>query len=183
MLDAPLGLLSTNWHNYVVTYDGDSVKLYADTILVNAAQYQIVFINSTQPLFIGLESPELGGQFEGTIDDIRIYNRPLAQSEIKQLFTPATTKILYHTPNSLMHGMKINIDNNRISALLPNLIYDGQMKAEIINSSGKQMYSSMILPQNGILNFSATSFPAGKYFISVIDKNNKPMISPFTLTK
>ena|GEM_PF-4477305 len=85
LLDAPLGLASTIWHNYVVTYDGDSVKLYADTILVNAAQYQIVFANSTQPLFIGLESPELGGQFEGTIDDIRIYNRALTTAEIKAL--------------------------------------------------------------------------------------------------
>jgi hypothetical protein len=86
LLTAPPTLAAKPWHHVVVTYDGDSVKLYSDTVMVNAAEYQIIFLNSTQPLFIGCESPELGQYFTGALDDIKLYNRALTFNEVRMLY-------------------------------------------------------------------------------------------------
>ncbi len=82
------------WYHIVQTYDGSLLKLYVN------GQYEYPSYNnsanngttsSTQPLRIGGGAPSEYSQywFNGIIDDVRIYNRALSESEIQQLY--ATT--------------------------------------------------------------------------------------------
>ncbi len=78
-----------NWHFYVSTFDGDTLKLFVDGsfeiyTLVNSSD------SKTSQLLIGsgrTQAIPLGFFFNGIIDDIRIYNRELTDCEITELYT------------------------------------------------------------------------------------------------
>jgi Leucine-rich repeat (LRR) protein len=82
-------LLETNqWHFLVSTYNGDSLKIFIDG---NEA-ISIYGVNApgsnANDLIIG--ATQYGGWynnfFNGTLDDIRIYNRPLSNGEVYNLY-------------------------------------------------------------------------------------------------
>jgi hypothetical protein len=80
-------------------------------------------------------------------------------------------------------NIKINIVKNSISIILPNVTAQSHLKVELFNVSGKQIYSAISGIQNRILNIPAKQFPAGKYFISITDENNKTFNSAFILPR
>jgi beta-xylosidase len=88
-LKAPL--TAGYWHHIAVTYNGTTEILYVDgklqsskTVNLNIAKDDLIIIGNTQ---VG-NSP-----FKGALNDLRIYNRALAQAEIEYyknvLYTPA----------------------------------------------------------------------------------------------
>ena len=75
------------------TYDGTMQKLYIDGKLVNQKEIagKILYKNEDYPLIIGAEyitgydnNVEPNSYFDGTIYDIKIYNRALTAAEVKQ---------------------------------------------------------------------------------------------------
>lgn len=68
------------WHHYAATYNGSSLLFYVDGELVSTAVGEIEADSTV--LFIGKRSDE-GGYFKGKIDELRFYNRQLAQTEIQ----------------------------------------------------------------------------------------------------
>jgi hypothetical protein len=87
--------LTSGWHFAVGTYDGEQIKLYVDGKLKDTQPTSVTLPNSNYPLFIGREcggvdAPVPSGDtvryFYGSIDDLRLYSRPLSQDEIKYLF-------------------------------------------------------------------------------------------------
>ena len=79
---------STIWYHLVFTWDTSNVhKIYLDGNVHSAARPGFETINDTtmQALYIGAQ----GGNarfFEGRIDDVRLYNRAISQSEVDSLF-------------------------------------------------------------------------------------------------
>ena len=74
------------WQHVAVTYDGSETKLYLDGVVNNSTPSTgSLFVNNT-PLIIGAlntPTPPTGGyQFNGIIDEVRIYNNALTQNEI-----------------------------------------------------------------------------------------------------
>ncbi|MFZ4561246.1 MAG: LamG-like jellyroll fold domain-containing protein, partial [Saprospiraceae bacterium] len=69
------------WHNVVATYNGASLLLYVDGELVETvvATYQ----SFQSVLFLG-QKPTGGGNFNGQLDELRFFNRQLAQTEIQR---------------------------------------------------------------------------------------------------
>jgi Secretion system C-terminal sorting domain len=84
---------------------------------------------------------------------------------------------------SNVSGQKISIFKNCISAILPGVTTHSQLKIELFNISGKQIYSATTKAQNGVLNIPAKQFPTGKYFISITDEKNRTLNSAFVLTR
>ena len=82
-----------------------------------------------------------------------------------------------------INGFKIAVVNNWLFTKLPNSLSNNQIKIVLFNVSGRRIYSSTVRSQNGILNVPANGFPAGKYFISITDGNNKTLNSSFILTR
>jgi len=88
-------VLSTNsanigsWHHIVATYNGSITRIYLDGLLENSSTTISGNLNSeTGPLQIGRENNGGAGnaEFNGKIDDIRIYNYALSDAEISNLY-------------------------------------------------------------------------------------------------
>lgn len=84
----PVALIDpTDWHDIVVTLTGPKLELWIDGVLVDE-EYPIgVTRTRTLPFLIGAahENGELKTGFEGLIDHLAIWNRPLSEDEIVKL--------------------------------------------------------------------------------------------------
>jgi len=76
------------WHHTAVTFNGTEVALYVDGKLIDTQ-----FTNAskpdttgTQPLRIGANSLDEDKFYTGDIDEIRIWDRPLSQSEVEDAY-------------------------------------------------------------------------------------------------
>jgi len=94
VLNSPVN--PNQWHHIAGTYDGSQLNLYVDSILVGTEYYSGGFsTDNGRPLMIGQKNYRPGTPlnnvcaFEGIIDDVRIYNRALSESEIQELYQPA----------------------------------------------------------------------------------------------
>jgi len=81
--DTAVGL--DEWHHVAGTYDGANINVYLDGSLDGTvATTSPIGVNAANVL-IG-ENPEAAGRnWDGLIDDVRIYNRALSQAEIGEL--------------------------------------------------------------------------------------------------
>jgi hypothetical protein len=74
------------WHHIVGVYDGSKMYLYVDGT-VDTSQPASGRINTNdQPVYIGENSENTGRYWNGLIDDVRICNYALSESEIKTLY-------------------------------------------------------------------------------------------------
>jgi WD40 repeat protein/serine/threonine protein kinase/tetratricopeptide (TPR) repeat protein len=74
------------WHHVVGVHDGNTVYLYIDGILVdfeNRGGNTRVYY---EPIYIGGEQPHSNRQWNGLIDDVRIYSYALNAEEVKMLY-------------------------------------------------------------------------------------------------
>ena len=70
------------WTHLAATYDGRTLRMFVNGVLVGAEPMSGALITSGNVLSIG-GSVVWGGHFEGLIDEVRIYNRALAPGEIR----------------------------------------------------------------------------------------------------
>jgi hypothetical protein len=80
-------LVSAVWTHVAATWDGSTMRLYKDGILVGSkAKSGILNTNSNVMVAIGNQPAGADNKpFDGLIDDLRIYNVALSQSEIQEL--------------------------------------------------------------------------------------------------
>jgi hypothetical protein len=83
---APATLSAGAWTHLATTYDGVRLRLYANGVEVSSVARTGAIRTSTFPLQIGGDS-FFGQSFAGTIDEVRVYNRALAPSEIQSDMT------------------------------------------------------------------------------------------------
>ncbi|MBC8470859.1 MAG: hypothetical protein H8D56_15410 [Planctomycetes bacterium] len=75
------------WTHLAATYDHSMIRVYYDGVVVGETAFSGNLAVSNGQLFIGnkwAQAPA-GDEFNGIMDDVRIYNRALTQSEIKRL--------------------------------------------------------------------------------------------------
>jgi len=91
-----------NWHHVVFTFDNGGAKLYVDGEQENSitsgsyigtggTRYGFIGVGSEAESFDGSKGPT--DYFPGIIDETRIYNRALSQSEIQDLYNRGLAKI------------------------------------------------------------------------------------------
>lgn len=93
------------WHHLAVTYSRvtDSTKFYVDGNLLCSKQYLEAFTPDTlNPYVIGRSLSGPDEYSNGTIDEVRIYNRALRDIELMQL--PATTTSI---KNEILRGISV----------------------------------------------------------------------------
>lgn len=95
------------WHHIVVTQSASLSKLYLDGALQTSRVNNPVNTGSSQ-LTIGSLPTGGSGYFSGSLDDVRIYNRGLSDSEIIQLYlaevpNTSNSEILKLGTDKLMH--------------------------------------------------------------------------------
>jgi len=75
-----------NWYKLVYTYDGSVGKLYINDVLVNESAKTAIFTPNISPLRIGKTGrTDFPYWFNGTIDEIRIYNIALSASQVAKI--------------------------------------------------------------------------------------------------
>ena len=75
-------LVANAWTHLAATYDGTTMRLYVNGMEVASRPQTGNIATSTNPLQIGGDS--IYGQYwSGRIDEVRIYNRALNQTEIQ----------------------------------------------------------------------------------------------------
>ena len=78
---------ANQYYHLLAIYNGNNIKLYINGEEIGSNNIGTTTLNTTiNPFTIGV-TPNLEHFFEGTIDDIRIYNRAVSKAEIKALFT------------------------------------------------------------------------------------------------
>ena len=77
--------LTGYWHYYVLSFKSGEQKLYYDGNVVSFANATGTLITNNLPIHIG-KGVQRNYNFDGKIDDIRIYNRALSESEISALY-------------------------------------------------------------------------------------------------
>jgi len=71
----------TQWHNWTGSYEGTTIKLYLNGILVNSKARSNTISSSTSSLTIG---EDIGRFLDGRIAYCMVYNKALSDAEVKQ---------------------------------------------------------------------------------------------------
>jgi serine/threonine protein kinase len=82
-------LIPTNeWHHVCGTYDGTKIRLYTDGIEDSASPvvYTGGITTNNYPVYIGENAEGTSRCWNGLIDDVRIYNYALNETEVKNLY-------------------------------------------------------------------------------------------------
>lgn len=76
------------WTHVAATWDGSNMRVYRDGVLGGEAIFTGNISVANNDLFIGVLDPipwPINGYFHGYIDEVRVYERALSESEIEQL--------------------------------------------------------------------------------------------------
>ncbi|NUN08494.1 MAG: VCBS repeat-containing protein [Ignavibacteriaceae bacterium] len=74
------------WRFLCLVKSNDSVSLFQDAIKIKSIPLTGTIMSNSFDLFIGRQPGESNSKFKGKVDDVRIYNRPLSQSEVDSLY-------------------------------------------------------------------------------------------------
>jgi pimeloyl-ACP methyl ester carboxylesterase len=106
-------LYAGQWYHVVSSYDLQRRKIYVNGSLLASDSCTFALIPNSLPLEIGRKPVYGYDSFKGIIDDVRIYNRALSDSEVQQLYslpdigtapTPPTVMQTNRTPTSTEVG-------------------------------------------------------------------------------
>jgi hypothetical protein len=82
-----LGLLAGVWYNFTCTYDGSNIIMYVNGVnVVSTAKTGAIADSAGNPWIIGGRGLPGGDIVLGKLDEVRLYDRPLTATEVKQLY-------------------------------------------------------------------------------------------------
>jgi formylglycine-generating enzyme required for sulfatase activity len=94
-LDSGESLKDMTWKQITLTLDGSIASVYVNGALKDSKPYNNNGLTTTDHFQIGRAGIEYGWYFDGSVSDVRIYNRALSSNEVAQLYTlesPPTLK-------------------------------------------------------------------------------------------
>lgn len=159
-IEVPAKYYSGDWHHIAITRTIDTVKLYFDGSMIGSSSCTgMTFYNTNAPFSVGYLAQTNGHYFIGSIDDIKIYNQILSESEITELY---------------------NYDNTRLWKQNNNNIYynDGNVGIGTLDPSEKlEVDGNILIKDNNALILSS---PNGTKFKITIDDNGNLTTSQIT---
>jgi hypothetical protein len=98
------------WTHLTMTYNGSLIMLYKDGVNIYNSTYTQGIGYTTTPVLIGANyggSP-VGNPFNGTIDEVAIFNRTLSATEITNIYN--TQKLSYNNTITTTSRTQINLN-------------------------------------------------------------------------
>ena len=88
------GIYDGDWHHLLISRSSDTVSLYVDGVLdsTETGASAIGSVSTANALNLGASSSS-GGDFEGQLDDVRLYTRGLAADDAQALFELANAPL------------------------------------------------------------------------------------------
>ncbi len=102
------------WHHIVFSYDGTNYSYYLDGRLTKTGALDSTLQSGIRNVWIGRRNETAGAAFyTGYIDELRIYNRALTQTDVTQLYTTPHCDFFkspyrYYSTPLLSHILKVN---------------------------------------------------------------------------
>ena len=180
-----VNLSLNNWHHCVLTLNNGTGKLYMDGVLI-LTKSGLASTSQTSNVLLFGKAPwaSNGNVFNGKLDDIRIYNRPLNSSEVTTLYNEnicyqtitvtdtllINTTILGFNPVTFQNTIKVwpNPTNDHITIDNGNIANLTGYQIKITNSLSQQVFQSNITQQQFYVDLS-TWTGNGIYFVHIID--------------
>lgn len=155
----------SNWYTVVATWNGSKFQIFVNGVLKTSTVYtgSGIFGSGTDSIAIGLDifNAAVGYPyaFTGKIDDIRLYNRVLSDSEVVHYNSLGVDNLASDQDIVMMP----NPTTNQVTISLPNTITSGTI--ELINQLGQSMTTSIISKNE--ISIDLSSFPSGIYYTRI----------------
>ncbi len=177
---------TNNWYNVVVTYDGNTLKMFVNGIQVDSQNHTGALQTSSIPLRFGRRGGAgyYNNWFKGKIDDIGIWNRALTQDEVTSLYYAdnscqslvINTGVLSFNPVTYNNTVTIypNPANDHITIDCGNLANVSGWTIKIVNTLGQEVFSGAMNTQQYVVPLNSWS-GQGVYFVKIYDASNNLM--------
>lgn len=180
---------STIWHHFVFQYNDldKTLKLYLDKILTDSIKVTGYCDVATTPTYVGAR-PYWNGNtafyFHGLIDDIRIYNRALTNSEISNLYNEnKCVETVYDTIHVTVHDTVHILGQTPVSGIVAYYPFNGNANDESGNGlNGTVNGATLTTDRFGNAN-SAYNFNGIDNYIEISNSSGLSFkTNPFTVS-
>lgn len=160
------------WWYVTMVHDGTDDIIYIDGVEVNRKPVATELNSTALPLGMG-NNPIEGGQFfEGSLDEVKIYNKALTGDEILQLYSTGTTGIK-DLQNELNAYVEILYPNPTVNELTIKHGFgvSENLLIRIFDATGRQVGAQRIAAQdmdNGIINLDVAGLQGGMYSLNFV---------------
>jgi len=136
------------WYHITGIYDGSELRVYVNGKISNKRTVGsfVPYAGENQPLVIGNRFPDMARPFNGMVDDVRVYTRPLSETEVWELYAWKGGDVNYSAlPNPADEGVNI-LPNSKIKWMkgvnaVSSIVYFGMDEAAVENAkSGDPEY-------------------------------------------
>lgn len=146
-----------SWYSVVLTYDGDSTRIYVNDVLKNTFYNTCTYTNTTDSMTFGWAESGFPYWLNAAVDEIRFYNRVLSPAEVAMFGDSlGTGKIL---------PVKFYLDDNNNCTKETNEIYNGLPLTVAVDSNGVPIDT---IPATGVLYYHARGNAGDVYSFRVV---------------
>lgn len=141
-LDSEEILSTQNWYHIVGTYDGSQFLLYINGALDAQTNLSGDIHTTNIDLMIGQVLPDVSNyNFHGIIDDIRIYDYAISDTEVTQLYGLASSVDPHETDLPDSYRLYQNYPNpfNPTTIISYDLPHAGEVSLEVFDISGRHV--------------------------------------------
>ena len=170
-------LVAGTWYHIAATYDGNEMKLFKDGSLVASTPKNGTVDTDPRVIAVLGNQPPGNGEraFDGMIDDVRIYNRPLSGNAIGILANGEVSLSSSDTP--LVHGLASLLPNhpNPVSTqtTIPyHIERTGAVQLELFDVTGRRiatLVDEIKTPGRYEVIVDASGLPSGVYMYRLMD--------------
>jgi len=146
------------WHNVVGTFDGNTLSLYLDGVIINSKNMGPIFYQTPGGAAIGRDGNFSGSYFKGQIDEFSLFNRPLSADEVSDMYQRGALSLKYQVKSCAVADCS---DGNFVGP-------DG---------TNNSYYSENNNSSNTTPSFSLSNITDNRYFQykSFLDTNNQTL--------
>ncbi len=181
------------WHYVVATYNGNEMKLYQDAILLKKNSYSSGIYKGTDNFIIGgLEKTNY--TFNGTIDEVRIYNYSLSHGQIQTNFNLGTPRynVINQTETDVGQVWSVNVtpvDENDDGVTLSSgslTVLDYILTPLVTSAPSSTSGGGMVTNEEPIIDIVNEFLPFINFNLDLIDnklKNDRFLPIKFSIGK
>lgn len=157
-------LPNAKWHNIAVTYDSNNIKIYIDGLLDFTKVIAITPVNTTSTFSIGaqyINKTAINNLFKGDIDELRIWNRVVTETEIRFIMNQEINQNGTGTIGTIIPS---TVTKNDISTLLWSNLFayysmNSYIGTHLDDDSFNNNRGSLVIPDKISINAQTAPMP------------------------